>query len=422
MRFTFVALLLFSGILPAQVGDWEAQVEPSPRPAYCDILLSPELVARLNPEFGNLRLYDGQAEEVPYLVFSEGHVEQEVALRWYPRVREDHWRRWYSRSYFKNPRADLIDRMVLKIRNADVRQTFWLSGSDDLQRWYIVKEDFAYASNYDPGSSYNLLTLDFPPVDYKYYKVEIRHHWHEPIQIMGAGYYAVSETAGHYQPVPRPALAQTENNDRSVVDLDFGAAHYIDRLFFEIDGPEMYHREARLERKQAYGGYELLEKFVLDSRSVHLLRFESLRARDLRLTVENADDKPLRVAAVQALQLQKYLTAKLAKGDSATLLIGPESQRAPVYDLAYFTSDLPTRRPRLRTLNLVDRRPRPDTASRPAAPPIVESAPTPKTKPFLQDKAFLWIGIVLIVGLLGYLSVRMLRDLKEDAPAADSEK
>lgn len=405
--------------------EWEAPLNAPRRSGYQDVLLGSDVICRLNPEYGNMRLIDESGEEVPYLFFTEGKVDQEVSLKWYPRKRDDYWRRWYSRSVFHNPRANQIDRMVLKIRNADVRQTFWLSGSDDMNRWYIVKEDYAYDSDYDPASSYNLITIDFPPVDYKYYKVEIRHHWHEPIQIMGAGYYSVSETRGHYQPVTRPQVEQFEKGTTSIVDIRFDARHYLDRVFFEIDGPEMYHRSAVLKRKTLYGDYTVLESFVLDSRTVHLLQFESIREQEFRLEIENRDDKPLRVAAVQAMQLRKYLTAKLRRDGKYSLKIGGENLRKPSYDLSYFGSDLPAGRAsvKLQEVRSIAPPPPPPPAQKtdpavsnvPVEPREVPAEPPAQAKESRLDdgQVLLWIGIVLIVLIVGFMAFRMLREMEK---------
>ncbi|MEM7035986.1 MAG: hypothetical protein AAF570_03330 [Bacteroidota bacterium] len=434
---SFLSLLVL--ILPltlfAQTWEWEADVESPARSGFHDMDLPPTLTAHLNPEFGNLRLYDDTGETVPYLMFSEVKSEQEVRLRWYRRIREDDWRRHYSRSYFEHPRAETIDRMVLKIRNADVTQHFWLSGSDDMAHWYIVKDDYSYAASWDPGNSYNLMTIHFPPVNYRYYKVEIRHRWREPIQIMGAGYYAAKEKAGRLQKVPEPALTQTESGQKSVVDIRFDGAHYFDRLFFEVDGPEMYHRGAVLS-KAVRGGdgrtrYETLREFTLSSKTVAQLEFESERATALRLTIDNKDDRPLRIAAAPAHTRRKYLTARLEKGRTYALKIGPEHLRSPDYDLAHFTDDLPRRRP---ALAVSAPQKIPAAFEEPAASKAKESAKNPtsqnprtyaepkpqteagrasktETTPLLQHKAFLWIGIVVIVLLLGFMSFRMLRDM-----------
>ena len=420
----FCLLLTSASAAIAQESDWkwEAPLEAARRSGYQDVPLGPEVICRLNPEYGNLRLIDSAGEEVPYLFFSEGQVNQEVSLKWYPRFREDYWRRWYSRSTFQNPRADAIDRLVLKIRNADVRQTFWLSGSDDMDRWHIVKEDFAYDSDYDPASTYNLITIEFPPVDYKYYKVEIRHRWHEPIQIMGAGYYSVTEKDGNYQQVPRPGIVQREESTKSIVDIHFNAPYYLDRVFFEVDGPEMYHREAVLKRKTSHGGYQTLESFVLDSRSLHLLEFDALRTEAFRLEIENRDDKPLRIAGVQAFQLRKYLTAKLERGNQYALRIGPEGLCSPVYDLTYFGSDLPERRSsvKLQPIKAILPPPPPVQKStppvaqestepeRPASPPPAEEEPA-----FDNSQVLLWGGIILIVFVLGFMAFRMLREMEK---------
>lgn len=442
MRFKFTITLLallkllFSAPTAiAQQWQFRAPVVAGNSVSYQDLLLAPDITARLNPDFGNLRLLDADSTEVPFLFTNPSAGEMDAQLSWYPTVKQDYYRRWYSKSFFRVPGAKVIDRMVLKIRNADVRQRFWLSGSDDMNRWFIIKEDFVYDAGYDPTSSYNLLTIDFPPVNYKYYKVELRHHWREPIQIMGAGFYDFRQLKGDFTRVPKPTILQYEdpNTRQSVVDIRYDAPHYMDQLVFEVDGPELYHRAATLKRRvrtaQGTAWMDVVENFTLRSGKINQLSFDNLRTESLQLVIDNKDDKPLRIAGASTFQTQKFITAKLHPKQQYHLYIGAERLRAPEYDLEYFRDALPAyrRSRRVDSLELLLQPAPPASAKRPSAPAppaaagdsaAVVPAEAESAGPLLQSEAFLWAGIVAMMLLLGYFSVKMLGDIKareEDA-------
>lgn len=418
MKYCYIFLL---ALIPAfsWSQDWlyEAPVKPGGN-GYQDIYLPPSVTCRLGSDAGNIRLHDSSGHELPYILNETKMVEEEASIVWMDRYEDDYWARWYSRSFFQNPKRLKLDRIALKIRNADVHQDFWLSGSDDMNRWYIIKEDYGYDANYDPNSTWNLLTIHFPPTDYKYYKVEIRHYWREPIQIMGAGYYAYAETQGRSQAVPDPVVTQREEGSQSIVDIQFDAPHYMDQLLFEIDGPEFYLRNAALQTKTSGGGYADVQRLQLNSKALNQLAFDHRRGRDWRLVIDNKDDKPIRIAGVQARQRQQYLTAKLDAKTTYKLMIGDEQLRAPEYDLAFFKNDLPKSRASLTTGPAID-------LAKPAAaatPVVATDHPSPQAtakvdspeKPFYQQPVFLWVGIGLIVVLIGGMSLRLLKDMKGD--------
>lgn len=416
MKSFLYLLLLLPLPLLAQNWEYAAPVRPHSKGGYQDIFLPPTVTCHLAEGRGNMRLLDSAGNEVPYLYTEEKPVEEEASIVWLPRYEDDYWARWYSRSFFQNPKALALDRIALKIRNADVHQDFWLSGSDDMNRWYIIKENYAYQSNYDPNSTWNLLTIHFPPVDYKYFKIEIRHFWREPIQILGAGYYAFAERRGGTQLIPDPAITQREEGKQSIIDLDFDAPHYFDQVYFEVDGPELYLRNARLERKNPGGGFDLVKSLQLSSKATNQLMLDNQRGRHWRLVIDNKDDKPIRIAGVQATQRRAYLTAKLNATESYSLKIGEEGLRAPEYDLAYFKNDLPKSRLQASLTAVTDLRrpapatqPSPDAAPGPASPTASVSAPE---KPLWQRPAILWIGIGCIVLLVGGMSIKLLKEMK----------
>jgi hypothetical protein len=339
-------LLLAACAASAQTGSWTAELPPVAGSGYHHVLLPPALTCHLHPRYGNVRILDENREEVPYIFTEQDGSAGEVYLRWFTRVGRDDIRSDYTRAVFENTNTHAVDRMVLKIRNADVRRHFWLSGSDDNKNWYIIREDYEYASFYDPTSTYVLLTITLPPSNYKYYKVEVKHSWREPIQVMEAGYYDADLADQNFTALPTPQVRQSDNASErsSTVEIDFGDEHYLDQFYLEVDGPEFYQRRAEVYAERVSGGVRSMEKvkdFDISSRHVNMLTFDSKRARRWRIVVHNLDDKPLRIMGARGYQSRKFLTTRLEPGKTYTVWVGPESHRAPEYDLEYFRKDLP---------------------------------------------------------------------------------
>ena len=350
-------ILLIAGMLPllvfAQDWNYKTEIKPSKNGGFHACELPPAVTSHLAIGAANLRILDADGIEIPYLFESDAWKTEKAHIQWMPKTGQDDWRRHYSRSFFLNNGSEVIDRIVLKIRNADVHQGFWLSGSDDMNDWYIIKENLDYYADYDAISTWNLVTIHFPPTDYKYYKVELKHFWREPIQIMGAGIYTYSAQSGQSQAIPDAAVTQREDGNRSIVDLHFDAAHYIDQMLLEVDGPEMYLRQATLQRKTAGNGYTNIKEFQLSSKALATLDLEGNRGQDWRILIENRDDKPIKIAGAQARQSIQKIRLKLP-AEGATLAIGKEDMRAPEYDLAFFANELPSKLPTAKLGHIVD--------------------------------------------------------------------
>jgi hypothetical protein len=422
ITFTIITLLLIAaqGLHAQETFRYFSPVNPVKQNTYYDVLLPPSVTCLLEPGFGNLRLRDSLSQEVPFIMKSEDPKTETMAIEWLPKVQAHYWAHWYSRCFFSNPKAELLDRMVLRIRNADVQQRFWLSGSDDMNEWYIIKEDYAYDAAYNPDAGSNLVTIHFPPVDYKYFKVELRHFWREPIQIMGAGIYRFDGKEGRFMEIPALEAKQSEAGQESVVEVPLGGKHYLDRVYFEIDGPELYHREAKLEGLvgDMAGTWQTLHTFALTSTEEGMVSLENIRASKLRLRISNQDDRPLKVAGVRAWQTRKYMVARMESGQSYGIWIGDADLRAAKFDLAHFEGQLPKNRE-------VVHAGAPEALSPSAAVaansrPGEKAEPEEAAKPFFESPAFLWGAIGLVVLLVGWMAVRMLRDMKpgsKDSPS-----
>lgn len=417
-RFTLSILALFPIWIAAQNWNFEAEIKSNGKTGFHECLLPPAITANIEPGASNLRVVDAQGSEVPYLFVSDAWQKTEAHIQWLPKTGTDDWRRHYSRSFFLNKDQTVIDRIALKIRNADVNQGFWLSGSDDMNDWYIIKENFNYYANYDPSSTWNLLTIHFPPTDYKYYKVELKHFWREPIQIMGAGIYSYSSWASQSQAIPDATVSQREEGNRSIVDLHFDGNHYIDQLLLEVDGPEMYMRSATLQKKNQGGSFSTLQEFKLSSKALAKLDLEGNRGQDWRILIENKDDKPIQIAGAQARQRLQKIRLKLPTENGTKLVIGDPTMQSPEYDLAYFANDLPSKLPSANFGELikVDR----SQPKKVEGTKSNESKPEAKEekleeKPFYQSETFLWIGIIAIALVIGGMSIMLLKDMKKES-------
>lgn len=414
---SLLLLFLAPALLPAQTWLYEAPVTPKGG-GYQDIMLPAAITARLDGQGDNMRLLDSADREVPFVLTQDPLELEETSIHWMSHYRDDYWERWYSRSFFQNPQGLALDRIVLKIRNADVHQSFWLSGSDDMSHWYIIKDNYDYAANYDPQATWNLMTIHFPPTDYKYYKVELRHHWHEPIQIMAAGYYTSAARKGDARNIPEPTISQTEEGKTSIVELGFDAAHYFDEMLFEVDGPERYLRQATLEQRNASGNWTVVKHFALSSKALNAVELEHLRGQSWRLLIDNKDDQPIRIVGLQARQRQLTLTAKLEPAAGYRLAIGEEGLRAPEYDLSYFKNELPKARSLASVGELRDLRKPAEPVASAVAPASPDKAVTDThvepEKPLHQQTWFLWAGILVVVVLVGGMSLRLLKDVKRE--------
>jgi hypothetical protein len=226
---------------------------------------------------------------------------------------------------------------------------------------------------------------------------------------MGAGWYDYQTTQGSWNEIGGVTVSQADSSQlkQSHVKIQLGARHHVERLIFEVDGPEMYLRKAELQRiTQGSDGkpqYQPVRDLELHSDRVNEIDLGTDRASQYRLVIFNQDDRPLRISGVRAYQLARYAQAKLSSDHPVQLRIFSENAPAPAYDLVHFATEIPADAPILTPgpITEIPRAPKPQA--------VVE-----EDKPLFTEKAWIWAGIVGIVLLVGYMAMRVLRDMDKN--------
>ncbi len=166
----------------------------------------------------------------------------------------------------------------------------------------------------------------------------------------------------------------------------------IDNLLFNISAPAFYKRQAWVNG----------ESFTLTSTKPNeIALFHSLKTDTLFIRIENQDNPPLTIERIAAWQLPRYLSAYLEKDKSYMVLMGNPKLAAPQYDLSYFADSLDRELPGITI----------DTAGMQAIGKPAKVVTQGFT--LFSSQGWIWIAIAGIILLLGFMALRMLRDMQE---------
>ena len=400
--------LLFLFILTGIQGfsqdfSWQSKTGPVETKGFHEILLSPDIIGKLRNDMGDLRIYDSTGSEVPYILYSEKPVEFKQMFKEYTIIKKEHHGD-YTRLVIHNPEKNEITNFSLEIKNADVRKWLTLNASDDQKQWYALKEHYYYQSFYNNDNTSEIRVLNFPRSNYEYYELLVCDYYDNPINILKAGYYDLSIEAGKYSAIANPNITQTDTLKQSIIKIEFSGKQYIDKLQFEVEGPEFYYRNASLSLGRVINvkgvsrmTYEQIKPFNLSSNSHNTETFSSFPATELYLIIENYDDHPLKIKGVKAFQLNHYLTANLNSGEMYTIKFGNEKLSPPVYDLKFFADSIPDNIPRLNSGKVSE----------------IIREPKEDDKPFYVDPVFIWIALGIVALILGLFSFKMVKEMKK---------
>jgi len=403
--------------LEAQNFKWAAKLRPPDSSMFYNIFLTSEITSKLKPDFSDIRLYDEQQNEIPYLKRVDKTISQsDQSFRF--KILENEHRKWrgYTQLLIHNPHKKNITNINLLVQNVEAEKWLKLSGSDDKQNWFIIKDQFQYLAPYTESDTVEIRILDFPVSNYEYYEILLFDYKSQAIKIYSAKYYDLAVENVKYLELPPPIIEQNDTleRNRSVITITFKEPQYIDKLIFEIRGPNYYFRKAGLvkgeqfsEKKLKLEYYDQLDKsFQLTSTRTNEVFLSSYRAKSLKLLIDNKDDEPLKIRLVKAYQLQTYISAFLQANDKYTLHFGNKYTETPVYDLRYFIDSIPDTIPQIAIMGIQQ---------------LKNDENQNENEAIKIPSFYLWIVVGVVTALLAFVSYKMFGEVMNKETDEKSE-
>lgn len=380
-----------------------AEVSTVEQSGYHRIHLPPDVVGRLNANLTDIRLYDPQQREVPYLLTRESPTPASGFVP-YPLVSRTILPQVSTTYVLRNPARPPIHSLDLVIKNTNLSKKARLSGSSDARHWFGIDDDIRLTPTNSEQSTAGLRQINFPLSDYEYYRLIINDSLDAPLNVLQIGYFAKKMEAGQYDPVPGITFTQQNSYHENRTDLQLSRSTpaRLDKLSFSIPAPAKFLRRAELgyfvkfRRKRGPGGtrFEPIHTFELSSADSNVVLLNGATTTGLHLRVDNEDNGPLTFGEVRAAQLTTCLTANLTARVAYQLRYSADNVGAPAYDLTYFKNTLPTSPPvvEVRPLN-------------------VDQADQSGALTFLNNRGLMWVVLGVVLVLLGVFSYRMMREV-----------
>jgi len=382
---------------------YKAPLDTISQAGFYRIILTPEVLARCNRDLSDIRISHAGAWPggpanatpgtfIPYVErtdFPTYHGESFIEFPILPAQKEDS----AGDVRIGNWSGGAVGSLMLQIGSSASVRNWTLSGSNDGQKWFAIKE---HIQAIPPGSdlpSYEM-TLEFPKSNYHYFKIIQEDKGALPLNIIRAGIITQHAGVQRYRPVPSPVISQKDSSDHhSYVTLSFQDPYLVEYLKFYIKSPKLYNRQVSLLTKEDPSIHESL-RLVPDQLSFDIA---TVKTRTITLDIDNEDNAPLVLDKVEASQMERYLLIWLEPG-KYELLVGDKHATMPKYDLKYF-------------IDTVSQEP---AALIPGALASISFQPSTPIKPSRDYKGvYLWAAIIVVLLLLIWLSLNMLRSIRE---------
>lgn len=402
--FLFTVLLAVH-LSSAQTFKGVASIPAIETDGFYRIIVPPILDPYVNVDFSNVRIFDPLQKEVPYLVQKESPLQYSKTFRTYE-ILENRKEKKHTTLVFKNGDSRPINNIYLSIKNAEVTTVAKLLGSDDRKNWFALKEHFVWMPANNPDGVTEIRIIDFPLSNYAYYQLQIDCRTSAPINILKAGYYEVNTEAGRYTEIlPLQITLVDSVKKHTGIKIRLDSTRIIDKLVVSMAGTPYFLRESILYTRERFKNskgkaesrYTVSSDFEMSSKQASVIELDGDKVEEFLVMINNNDNPPLNVSSIKVYQLNRYCVAWLQKDKHYTLKIGDGTLQTPVYDLDFFKDSIPAT---------------PVTLT-PGKMMLVGSTLKPKeSATFFTSQSIIWIALILVIVALGFMTVRMIRDLK----------
>lgn len=397
MKYLLSILLSIASMCTTAQSWFVADIDTIKQSGYYNIQLDKQIMAvSNNRHFSDIRINDTIGNEVPYFVRSQNPVQAINEFISYP-LESNTEKDSINTIIVKNENAENLNRFSIIIESAEVDKYARIRGSNDLKKWYIVKkqENITY-SGFKEGNN-EILIVDFPQGNYKYYEITLTNNQSSPLKISQVGRFKNSNIYAQQSEIDLGRFIRKDSTDKKTYihfpDLPYN--YRLNKMTFYINSKAEYYRKAEFDGKDFTIRFDLSSKgentVILDNSPI---------SPQTAIVIDNKGNPPLVIDSIKAYALNRYLCAYLEEGQCYTLIIG-NKDFAPSsdYDIKYFQNEIPEDLQIIQTSNFQKIGSKANSNDR--------------EKLWIEKPIFLW-SIIIIVGLfLSAICYKMIREMKK---------
>lgn len=370
---------------------YKTALENVKEPGFYKIVLQPQIVAKCRKELHDIRIFDGNGKQVPYLLRTDYNNYSQNNFIELPILSIQQNTDSQTHVIIQNKLNKPLSELILVIRNTDASRTVTISGSDDQQRWFVIKENIFLDNVFSTGTDRFNQSVQFPASSYKYFTIIINGKGLLPINIMKAGVYEDVRYNSKYVALPGPAIYQKDSTDKSYIRLIFNDEYVIEKINLNVEGPKFFNRPVYIN--EGYFSEQNAYRLRPDATAISSV---NVKTKELNLIIYNEDNPALKIKSAKAYQLNTYLLTWLEPGNTYALLFGDAAAKAPRYDLQFFKDSIQ------------------NTFKEIATGPVANNALASVTKqPERNQKMLLWLILSAVGALLLFFTWRMAKEIKQ---------
>lgn len=367
---------------------------------WYSIVLGNDLFKDLNNDISDLRIYQFTAKDTVESPYVLNVRQQQIMEEVFHPVAFNQARKGREQFFtLELPKNTEINFVELSFNETNFDGTATVEGSNDQKEWFEIARNQRIISIANQHLNFYSATIHFSIQRFRYIRVRVNADKELTLQKTTLKRKTVKHAIEN-----KPRLLWRADVDKkakqTIVKIELNKYQPVVALEVEVSDKADYYRPFRLEKitdststpKGWQYFYSTIVRGYITSLDSNRFVFTYAPAKKMRLVIDNADNVPLNITSVSLSSPLVQLIARMTEGEHF-LYYGNGGARTPDYDLANFQSKIPSM---AGALMLGEE----EKLIRGEAPPSA----------LIQNKIWLWILIGTVIAVLGYFTVRMMKE------------
>ncbi|MGD1960954.1 MAG: DUF3999 family protein [Fulvivirga sp.] len=361
--------------------------------------LPDNIYEKVSPKLVDIRIIEVNGVdtlEVPYIVKKANRRREEVN---FDVINQTTSVDGFYYTFKVDPNAS-IDKISIDLGQENFDFKVALEGSQDQKEWFTILEDYRIVSIKNSLTDYQFTTLKFLKSQFGYYRLFIPAKENPDFRSAGLSRTLVQqEKYRDYVPV-NMSVTNDRKTKETVITANFELPVPMSTIAVEVADSLDYYRSVTIQflkdsfntEKGWQHKYQTLYRGTLSSLENNAFHFPPTVADQLKIIIDNNDNRPLTLPGVKAVGKVSVLIARFASPGNYYLLYGNKNVRKPDYDIKNFKSSIPGD---LKSVEL-------------GAEQIISQS-QPGTQPLFESQWWFWLVIVAVMLVLVLFSLRMVK-------------
>lgn len=365
------------------------------------IILPEASFGQLKADFSDIRIFGNDGKiEAPYILKSSDNHVSEVAIPFQMiNVSSRNSDYFYTFELSENKQINQI-KLNFSQENFDWRVD--LEASNNQSEWFSVLKNYRILSIKNSQTDYQFTQVDFPDSKYKFYRLKIKAS--EQPKLTEAKIWEQKKNDGDFRLTAIKTQKKEIDSKKklSIFYLELQHKVPVSSVNIAVSNTFDYYRPITIEvlkdsietEKGWHYNYEAMANETLSSLNKTGFSLGNTLAKKLKITIENGSNQPLEISNIEVKYSIYYLLARFTEKADYALFYGNLKASNTNYDIENFQENIP-KNPK--ELQLGNEEKNPDFKK------VTQS-------PLFENKIWLWALMGIIIVVIGYFSLKMLRE------------